>query len=108
MIEPLRFEFDVACALEHAFDVWTARIAQWWPLDHTVSVAEGLDVVLEPKVGGRIFERTPDGIEHVWGEVTAWERLDVSPTSGICVATARTRQTCRSRSRRGTARRHAS
>jgi uncharacterized protein YndB with AHSA1/START domain len=73
VIEPIRIEFDVAAPAGHAFDVWTSRIAQWWPADHTVSTAPGLTVVLEGRPGGRIFERTPDGIEHDWGEVTVWE-----------------------------------
>ena len=71
--EPLRMTFTVDCPVAHAFTVWTARIAAWWPADHTVSGVAGLDVVLEPGVGGRIFERTPDGVEHDWGEVTVWE-----------------------------------
>ncbi len=27
---------------------------------------------MESGVGGRIFERTPEGVEHDWGKVTAW------------------------------------
>jgi uncharacterized protein YndB with AHSA1/START domain len=73
MIEPLRFSFDVACSPEHAFETWTARIATWWPADHTVSGRDDLVVVLEGRLGGRIFERTPGGEEHDWGEVTIWE-----------------------------------
>ena len=73
MIEPLRLDFEVACPPEHAFEVWTARIATWWPADHTVSGDADLDVVLEPRVGGRIYERTRDGVEHEWGWVTEWE-----------------------------------
>ena len=72
MIEPLRFSLDVACSVEHAFRVWTSGIAAWWPADHTVT-GEPVAVVLEPGLGGRIYERTTDGVEHEWGEVTAWE-----------------------------------
>ncbi len=29
--------------------------------------------MLETALGGRIYERTPTGVEHEWGEVTVWE-----------------------------------
>jgi len=72
VIEPLRMSFDVACSPEHAFVVWTDGIGRWWPADHTVTGHADL-VVLERGAGGRIYERTSDGVEHDWGEVTAWE-----------------------------------
>jgi hypothetical protein len=69
---PLRLAFDVACSVEHAFDVWTNRIDLWWPSDHSVSGEPGVRVFLQGTVGGRIYERTTDGTEHDWGQVTAW------------------------------------
>jgi uncharacterized protein YndB with AHSA1/START domain len=73
MIAPLRLSFTVACSAQHAFATWTARTSLWWPTTHTVSGDRGLEVRIEPWVGGRIFERTPAGREADWGEVTAWE-----------------------------------
>ena len=72
MSAPLRMSFDVACSVEHAFTVWTSGIGTWWPPDHTVTGQADLEVVLQGGVGGRIYERTPDGVEHDWGEVTVW------------------------------------
>jgi len=72
---PLEMTFDVACSPGHAFSVWTSGIGTWWPPDHTVSGRPDL-VVLEPGVGGRLYERDPDGSEHDWGRVTAWEPPD--------------------------------
>jgi uncharacterized protein YndB with AHSA1/START domain len=71
--EPLRLEFEVACPPNRAFELWTSRIDTWWPRDHTVSGRDGLEIVLERHVGGRIYERTPEGEEHDWGRITAWE-----------------------------------
>jgi hypothetical protein len=73
MIEPLRLSFELACSVEHAFSTWTDRIGSWWPADHTVTADDELSVVLEPRVGGRIYERTGAGAEHDWGQITVWE-----------------------------------
>lgn len=70
--EPLRITFDIACPAEHAFRVWTTRLGQWWPADHTVS-GDPADIVLEGRVGGRIVERSTAGAVHEWGEITTWE-----------------------------------
>ena len=72
MTKPLQLAFDVACRADHAFATWTAAISTWWPADHTVSGEAGFEVVLEGRVGGRIYERTAGGVEHEWGEVTEW------------------------------------
>jgi hypothetical protein len=72
-IEPLRFSFEVACPADHAWDVWTSRIGAWWPSDHTSSGRDDLEIVLEGWVGGRLFEREPEGHETDWGEITVWD-----------------------------------
>jgi len=70
--EPLRLSFRVACAPAHAFEIWTTRVSTWWPADHTVTGRADAEVVIEGRLGGRIFERTPSGEVHEWGEVTDW------------------------------------
>jgi hypothetical protein len=73
MIAPLMLAFEVDCPPERAFALWTERISTWWPADHTASGEAGVTVVLEPGIGGRLFERTPEGEEIPWGEVTLWD-----------------------------------
>ncbi len=73
MIEPLRIRFEVECSAEHAFAVWTQRSSSWWPPNHTVSADPDVQVVFEPRPGGRIYERTGFGREIDWGEITVWE-----------------------------------
>ncbi|MEA2576075.1 MAG: hypothetical protein QOH93_3373 [Chloroflexia bacterium] len=66
----------VRCGLEKAFRTWTERIDAWWPKGHSLSGDPGTTIFIENRVGGRIYERTPGGMEHDWGEVLAWEPPD--------------------------------
>ena len=56
-----------------AFELFTARIASWWPAGtHSYGGDEVTDVILEPRVGGRLYEVTDTG-EQDWGSVLAWD-----------------------------------
>jgi uncharacterized protein YndB with AHSA1/START domain len=73
VIEPLRIVFDVDAEPDHAFWIWTQRASMWWPPSHTAAKRKGTSLVFEPKPGGRVFERDPDGNEVDWGTVLVWE-----------------------------------
>ena len=73
MTEPIRLSYELECDQAHAFEVWAHRFSAWWPKSHRISGDPSADVFFEPNLGGRIFERTSDGTEIEWGEVTRWE-----------------------------------
>jgi hypothetical protein len=73
VIEPLHLNYEIRCSPDHAFDIWTTRLSTWWPKGHSTSGEPDTAVVFEPRPGGRIFERTPDGTEIDWGEITLWD-----------------------------------
>jgi uncharacterized protein YndB with AHSA1/START domain len=59
---------------ERAFEVFTAGIASWWPLDKAhIGSQPPTEAVVEPREGGRWFERAADGTECDWGRVLAWD-----------------------------------
>jgi uncharacterized protein YndB with AHSA1/START domain len=65
---------DVACSAEHAFGVFTEKQGTWWPLaSHHIANKPAETVLIEPRAGGRWFERAADGSECDWGRVLAWE-----------------------------------
>jgi uncharacterized protein YndB with AHSA1/START domain len=63
----------VQCTIEVAFKVWTEQITVWWPQGHSLSGNPSPEVFIEGKAGGRFYERTPDGVEYDWGEITVWD-----------------------------------
>jgi uncharacterized protein YndB with AHSA1/START domain len=73
--EPVvRKTLTVAAPLALAFEVFTGHIASWWPMaSHHIGEADCAAVSIEPRVGGRWYERGVDGVECVWGRVLLWE-----------------------------------
>lgn len=65
---------QVDCPLQEAFDLFTTRMGEWWPLQLASYGGErAREIFLEPRVGGRFFERFVDGDELQVGSVVACE-----------------------------------
>ena len=53
-----------------AYDLFVERFDSWWPRDgHNISDNELAEVAIEPREGGRWYERAVDGSECDWGYV---------------------------------------
>jgi hypothetical protein len=59
------------CSRAHAYATFTARIGEWWPAAFSASGDDLADVVIEPHVGGRVYEISKSGDEFTWGAVKA-------------------------------------
>jgi hypothetical protein len=70
----IRKSISVRVPIDIAFAVFTTEMGAWWPLaSKSVTQEEAETVVVEPAIGGRVYERARNGAEHLWGEVLAWE-----------------------------------
>ena len=72
-IPPITGSVSLAVPVERAFAVFTGSIDSWWPHQFHIGAADVAEVVLEPRVGGRWYERGVDGSECDWGRVLVWE-----------------------------------
>jgi uncharacterized protein YndB with AHSA1/START domain len=69
----VRRSVTVNAPIERAFAVFTESFGTWWPADYHVNPNGYETAFIEPVVGGRWFERAPDGSEYDWGRVLAWD-----------------------------------
>jgi uncharacterized protein YndB with AHSA1/START domain len=64
----------VQAPIEIAWRVFTEQLGTWWPLEnYKIGKAKAVDAVIEPRVGGRWYERGEDGSTCDWGTVLTWE-----------------------------------
>jgi uncharacterized protein YndB with AHSA1/START domain len=71
--DAVRRTLTVPASPDRAFAVFTAKLASWWPPEYTWA-GDVLDAIaIEPREGGRCFERGPHGFECDWGRVLVWD-----------------------------------
>ena len=69
--EAIRRSVTVDCSVEQAFETFTERIHEWWPLGkHSIEQYESgnpaATVVFQGGAGGQVYERTTKGEELKW------------------------------------------
>jgi uncharacterized protein YndB with AHSA1/START domain len=72
-VAPVRKSIVVNTPQTHAFDVFAKRFDVWWPRDHHIGKGAMREAVIEPREGGRWYEKGEDGSECEWGRVLHWE-----------------------------------
>ena len=79
-IAPVRYSVTVPIPADQAFTLFTEGFNTWW-IGHHIGQADMAEAVLEPREGGRWYERDVDGSESDWGTVLTFqppERLVVT------------------------------
>lgn len=72
-LEPLRKSITVQRTAKEAFELFT-RMDRWWPFkQYSISQDRTERCVMEPRVGGRVYEVRDDGETFDWGRVLIWE-----------------------------------
>lgn len=72
-IAPVVATVRVSLPPERAFTAFVEGIGDWWQKGKTIGAEPHVAIVLEPRAGGRWFERDAKGAECDWGKVLAWD-----------------------------------
>lgn len=63
----------VQAPVERAFSVFVEQMETWWPSTHHIGKTPFEAIFVEPRVGGRWYERNAAGEQCDWGKVLAWD-----------------------------------
>ena len=71
----------VNAPIERAWSVFVEQMGTWWPATHHIGKTPFDAILIEPRVGGRWYERNTKGEFCDWGTVLQWE-----PPSRVCLS----------------------
>ena len=63
----------VKAPIERAWSVFVEQMETWWPATHHIAKTPFEVIFIEPRVGGRWYERDAKGEQCDWGTVLEWE-----------------------------------
>jgi uncharacterized protein YndB with AHSA1/START domain len=69
----VRKEVRVNVPIHRAFSVFVEQMETWWPATHHIGKTPFETIFVEPRVGGRWYERDGEGHLTDWGTVLAWD-----------------------------------
>jgi hypothetical protein len=69
----VRKSVRVEASVERAFSVFVEQMESWWPATHHIGDTPFQTIIVEPRVGGRWYERNVAGKDGEWGTVLAWD-----------------------------------
>jgi hypothetical protein len=69
----VRKSVRVQAPVERAFSVFVEQMETWWPATHHIGKTPFDAIFVEPRVGGRWYERNAEGQQCEWGTVLAWD-----------------------------------
>jgi uncharacterized protein YndB with AHSA1/START domain len=81
VLEPIRRSVSVPLKPAEAFDLFTERMGEWWPVETHSRAASDFEgqgpgverVEFQAREGGRVLEHLSNGEVLPWADVLAWE-----------------------------------
>ena len=64
---------QVKAPIARAFSVFVEQMETWWPATHHIGNTPFETIFVEPRVGGRWYERNVAGDQCDWGTVLKWD-----------------------------------
>jgi uncharacterized protein YndB with AHSA1/START domain len=69
----VRVQVEVEASIDQAFAVFTEGLGTWFPSEYNLLAVPIAERVIEPRAGGRVYDRGIDGSECQWGRVLVYE-----------------------------------